>query len=57
MITTMTKADTGSGSDSQPFSHMVSGTEGHEPTPDRIPVRNRRPDTTDEELDATQEMK
>ena len=51
------KAESGSGSNSQPFAHMVSENGDHEPTPDRIPVKNRRPATTDEELDATQAMK
>lgn len=51
------KADLGSGSNSQPFAHMVSDTERTEPTPDRIPIKARRPATTDEELDATQQMK
>ena len=51
------KANLGSGSNSQPFAHMVSDTERTEPTPDRIPIKARRPATTDEELDATQQMK
>ena len=51
------KADLGSGSNSQPFAHMVSDTERTEPTPDRIPIKARRPATTDEELDAAQQMK
>jgi hypothetical protein len=46
-------------SDSEPFTHMVSGNldTDQEPTPDRIPVRNRHPKTADEALDATQQMK
>lgn len=51
------KADLGSGSNSQPFAHMVSDTERTEPTPYSIPIKARRPATTDEELDATQQMK
>lgn len=51
------KAGVGSGSNSQPFTHMVADTEDQEPTPDRIRVRSRRPTTADEELDATQQMK
>ena len=51
------KADLGSGSNSQPFAHMVSDTERTEPTPDRIPIKALRPATTDEELDATQQLK
>jgi len=51
------KADSVSNPTSQPFAHIVSETGDHEPTPDRIPVRNRRPETTDDELDATGEMK
>ena len=46
-------------SDSEPFSHMVSNDPDtdNQPTPDRIPVRNRPSDTADEALDATQKMK
>lgn len=51
------KADLGSGSNSQPFAHMVADTEHTEPTPDRIPIKTRRPATADEELDATQLIK
>ena len=51
------KADTVSNPTTQPFAHVVSEIGDHEPTPDRIPVRNRRPSTTDDELDATGEMK
>jgi hypothetical protein len=51
------KADLGSGSNSQPFAHIVSDTEQTEPTPDRIPIKARRPATADEELDATQLIK
>ena len=51
------KAELGSGSNSQPFAHMVSDTEHTEPTPDRIPIKARRPATADEELDATQQLK
>ena len=43
--------------DSQPFAHAVSDTGDTEPTPDRIPVRNRQPKTADEALDAMQKMK
>ena len=43
--------------DAEPFAHMVSGAGGHEPTPDRIPIQTRRPATTDDELDATGQMK
>ena len=51
------KAELGSGSNSQPFAHMVSDTEHIEPTPDGIPIKARRPATADEELDATQQLK
>jgi len=46
-------------STSEPFTHMVSSDpdRDHEPTPDRIPVKNRRPSTTDDELDATRQIK
>jgi len=50
-------ADAGSDSNSQPFAHMVSDQGDSEPIPDRIPVKNRRPATKDEELDATQQLK
>ena len=51
------KAEAGSGSNSQPFAHMVPDAEGAEPPPGRIPIKARRPATTDEELDATRQMK
>jgi len=51
------KAEIGSGSNSQPFAHIVPDAEDTEPTPNRIPIKARRPATTDEELDATQQMK
>lgn len=45
--------------DSEPFAHAVSSDPGTnaEPTPDRIPVKNRAPMTADDELDATRKMK
>ena len=45
--------------DSEPFSHMVSedpDADG-EPTPGRIPLRQPHPSATDDELDATRQMK
>ena len=45
--------------DSEPFAHAVSAdpdADG-EPTPNRIPVRNRTASATDDELDATRGMK
>jgi len=45
--------------DSEPFSHMVSDdpdADG-EPTPDRIPLKSARVSATDDELDATRQMK
>ncbi len=45
--------------DSEPFAHAVSADPDTdaEPTPDRIPVKNRAPMTADDELDATRKMK
>ncbi len=45
--------------DSEPFAHAVSTDPDAdtEPTPDRIPVKNRAPMTADDELDATGAMK
>ena len=43
--------------DSEPFAHAVSNPGDSEPTPGRIPVRNRVPMTADDELDATRQMK
>ncbi len=51
------KAEIGSGSNSQPFAHIIPDAKDTEPTPGRIPIKARRPATTDEELDATQQMK
>ncbi len=44
---------------SEPFSHMVSADPDadKEPTPGRIPLRQPRPSATDDELDATRQMK
>lgn len=42
---------------SEPFANRVPPTQGHTSMPDQIPVKTRRADTTDEELDATQKMK
>jgi hypothetical protein len=42
---------------SEPGMNRVKSTGDHEPTPDRIPVKQPRPRTTDEELDATRRMK
>ena len=45
--------------DSEPFSHMVSkdpDADG-EPTPGRIPLKQPHPSATDDELDATRQMK
>ena len=45
--------------DSEPFSHMVSedpDADG-EPTPGRIPLKQPRPSATDDEMDATRQMK
>ena len=43
----------------EPFTHMVSTDPDAETEPmgDRIPVRQPRPATTDEELDATRRLK
>ena len=45
--------------DSEPFAHMVSADadDDGEPTPNRIPVKNRTPMTSDDALDATRNMK
>ena len=45
--------------DSEPFAHTVSNDPDAdaEPTPNRIPVKNRAPMTADDELDATGKMK
>ena len=45
--------------DSEPFAHMVSEDPDRdgEPTPNRIPVRQRHPGNTDEALDATRQIK
>ena len=45
--------------DSEPFAHAVSADPDAdtEPTPDRIPTRDRAASNTDEELDATRKMK
>ena len=45
--------------DSEPFAHAVSTDPDAdtEPTPDRIPVKERPPVTTDDELDASGKMK
>lgn len=45
--------------DSEPFAHAVSADPDAEtePTPNRIPVRDRAPMTADDELDATGKMK
>ena len=42
---------------SQPGANRVQATGDHEPTPGRIPTHDRRPATTDDELDATRRMK
>jgi len=45
--------------DSEPFAHAVSSDPNadREPTPGRIPIKNRAPMTADDELDATGAMK
>ncbi len=45
--------------DSEPFAHMVSDDPDAdaEPMPDRIPIRDRAPAATDDELDATRKLK
>ena len=45
--------------DSEPFAHAVSTDPDAdtEPTPDRIPIRDRAAASTDDELDATRKMK
>ena len=42
---------------SQPGANRVADPDLSEPTPDRIPVRDRHPSTTDDELDATRLIK
>ena len=42
---------------SEPGLNRVQDTGDNEPTPDRIPVKPSRPRTTDDELDATRQMK
>jgi hypothetical protein len=45
--------------DSEPFAHMVSEDldSDAEPTPDRIPVKDRQPSSQDDALDATRRLK
>ena len=51
--------DTADGGALEPFTHQVSAdpNDDGEPMEGRIPVRSPRPATTDEELDATRQMK
>lgn len=51
------KVDDISSPDSQPFGHMVSDSGDHQPTPGRIALKNRRPASSDDELDGTRRMK